>query len=233
MPVRQAASSTARAPTEKMIGFARRLARARGVSLPEGVETDYRACRSFLDAHAPANASRRPGAALSGIQEAQRFEHPAGVRGRGGLRGCPAGPSRRRLLALANALEGMPREEAARLAGMTGQTLGDWVHRYNQEGVAGLRDRPRPGRPCGLDEGQQAALKALVLGGPSLKRDGCVAWRAPGPVRPGRAPLRRALQRDRHAAAAARARPLLAEGAAGPPRGRPEAQARFKKACPR
>jgi transposase len=82
-----------------------------------------------------------------------------------------------RLLALANALDGMPREEAARLAGMTGQTLGDWVHRYNEEGTAGLRDRPRPGRPCGLDEGQQAALKALVLRGPRLARDGCVAWR--------------------------------------------------------
>ena len=53
-----------------------------------------------------------------------------------------------RLLALANALDGLPREEAARLAGMTGQTLGDWVHRYNAEGVEGLRDRPRPGRPC-------------------------------------------------------------------------------------
>ena len=66
-----------------------------------------------------------------------------------------------RLLALANALEGIPREEAARLAGMTGQTLGNWVHRYNTEGVEGLRDRPRPGRPCALDEGQQAALKAL------------------------------------------------------------------------
>src|SRR5215216_3150049 len=83
-----------------------------------------------------------------------------------------------RLLALANALDGLPREEAARLAGMTGQTLGDWVHRYNAEGVGGLRDRPRPGRPCALDEGQQAALKALVLRGPSLARNGCVAWRA-------------------------------------------------------
>jgi transposase len=83
-----------------------------------------------------------------------------------------------RLLALANALDGLPREEAARLAGMTGQTLGDWVHRYNAEGIEGLRDRPRPGRPCALDEGQQAALKALVLRGPDLRRDGCVAWRA-------------------------------------------------------
>jgi transposase len=83
-----------------------------------------------------------------------------------------------RLLALANALDGLPREEAARLAGMTGQTLGDWVHRYNEEGVEGLRDRPRSGRPCALGEGQQAALKALVLKGPRLERDGCVAWRA-------------------------------------------------------
>jgi transposase len=82
-----------------------------------------------------------------------------------------------RLLALANAVDGLPREEAARLAGMTGQTLGDWVHRYNAEEVDGLRDRPRAGRPCALDEGQQAALKALVLKGPKLERDGCVAWR--------------------------------------------------------
>src|SRR5215213_810779 len=126
-----------------------------------------------------------------------------------------------RLLALANALDGLPREEAARLAGMTGQTLGDWVHRYNAEGVEGLRDRPRPGRPCALDEGRQAALKALILKGPKLERDGCVAWRARDlPARPGRASLRGALQRDRDAEAAARARPLLAEGAAGPPRGR-------------
>ncbi len=82
-----------------------------------------------------------------------------------------------RLLALANALEGLPREGAARLAGMTGQTLRDWVHRYNAEGVHGLRDRRRPGRPCALDEGQQAALKALILRGPRLDRNGCVAWR--------------------------------------------------------
>src|SRR3954465_15006791 len=83
-----------------------------------------------------------------------------------------------RLLALANALDGMRRDEAARAAGMDRQTLRDWVHRYNAGGVAGLRDRPRPGRPCGLDEGQQAALEALILRGPDLARDGCVAWRA-------------------------------------------------------
>jgi transposase len=61
---------------------------------------------------------------------------------------------------------------------MAGQTLGDQVHRYNAAGVEGLRDRPRPGRPCALDEGRLATLKALVLRGPELERDGCVAWRA-------------------------------------------------------
>src|SRR5215203_1789864 len=83
-----------------------------------------------------------------------------------------------RLLALANALDGMSRDEAARAAGMDRQTLRDWVHRYNAEGIEGLRDRPRSGRPCAWDEGQQAALKAIILKGPRLERDGCVAWRA-------------------------------------------------------
>ncbi len=82
-----------------------------------------------------------------------------------------------RLLALANALEGIPREEAARLAGMTSQTLGDWVHRYDEEDIEGLKDRLWSGRPPRLTEGQQAALKALILKGPRLKREGCVAWR--------------------------------------------------------
>src|SRR5436305_14511640 len=94
-----------------------------------------------------------------------------------------------RLLALANALDGMSREDAARVAGMDRQTLRDWVHRYNAEGVEGLRDRPRPGRPCALAEGQRAALKGLILRGrPRLERDGCVA--RPRPARAGRAPLR-------------------------------------------
>ena len=49
----------------------------------------------------------------------------------------------------ANALSGMTRQEAAETAGMDRQTLGDWVHRFNADGVAGLADRPRSGRPRG------------------------------------------------------------------------------------
>ena len=79
-----------------------------------------------------------------------------------------------RLFAIANALEGMDRASAARLAGMDRQTLRDWVHRYNEEGIAGLSNRPLPGRSPKLTEGQMAALKAVVLAGPDLAVDGVV-----------------------------------------------------------
>ena len=54
--------------------------------------------------------------------------------------------------AIANALEGMTRAEAARLAGMERQALRDAVVRYNAEGLAGLHDRPRPGPKSRLSE---------------------------------------------------------------------------------
>src|SRR5690349_18781389 len=137
-----------------------------------------------------------------------------------------------RLLALANALDGMSRDEAARAAGMDRQTLRDWVHRYNAEGIEGLRDRPRPGRPCALDEGQQAALKGLILRGPRLERDGCVAWRARDlrglverrfGVRYSESGVRRLLRGLD--LSWQKARPVH-------PEADPKAQERFKKTCP-
>jgi transposase len=83
-----------------------------------------------------------------------------------------------RLLALANALDGMRRQEAARQVGMDRQTLRDWVIRFNAEGVLGLRDRPKSGRRTWLDDGQLATLRALVLRGPDPERDGVSTWRA-------------------------------------------------------
>ncbi len=49
-----------------------------------------------------------------------------------------------RMFAIAHALDGVRRAEAARLAGMDRQALRDAVVRYNAEGVAGLHDRPPP-----------------------------------------------------------------------------------------
>jgi transposase len=83
-----------------------------------------------------------------------------------------------RLLGLANVIDGMSRGRAAHQAGMDRQTLRDWVIRFNAEGVEGLRDRPRSGRPPWLDEGQLAAFRALVLRGPDPERDGVSSWRA-------------------------------------------------------
>src|SRR6516225_1995326 len=82
-----------------------------------------------------------------------------------------------RLIAIANALEGMDRASAARLTGMDRQTLRDWVHRYNAEGIAGLCNRPAPGRRPKLTEGQMAALKAVVLAGPDPAVDKIARWR--------------------------------------------------------
>jgi transposase len=81
-----------------------------------------------------------------------------------------------RMLAIANALEGMSRAEAARLAGMERQALRDAVVRDNAEGLAGLYDRPKRGRPERLSEAEQAALAARVFRGPDPGRDGVAAW---------------------------------------------------------
>lgn len=83
-----------------------------------------------------------------------------------------------RLLALANALDGMSRVAAAEQAGMDRQTLRDWVIRFNAVGVEGLSDRPRSGRPSFLSEGQLASLKTWVLRGPDPERDGRSSWTA-------------------------------------------------------
>ncbi len=71
----------------------------------------------------------------------------------------------RRILAIANALDGMSREDAARSAGMDRQTLRDWVLRYNVHGLDGLCDRSGAGRPPRLTAEEQAELLEIVLAG--------------------------------------------------------------------
>ncbi|WP_085938452.1 IS630-like element ISAli3 family transposase [Azospirillum lipoferum] len=83
----------------------------------------------------------------------------------------------RRLLALALVLEGRSREDAARSCGMDRQTLRDWVHRYNAQGVAGLRDRKAPGAKPKLSAEQEAEVASWVRSGPDLAEDGVVRWR--------------------------------------------------------
>ena len=81
---------------------------------------------------------------------------------RAAARGTKDSDQARRLLALALVLDGASRTAAARAAGMDRQTLRDWVHRYNAEGIEGLCDRPRSGRPAQLCEAELAELADLV-----------------------------------------------------------------------
>jgi transposase len=80
----------------------------------------------------------------------------------------------RRMLAIALVLDGHSREDAAEACGMDRQTLRDWVHRYNAEGLAGLANRRAPGPAPRLSAEQEAAVDRWVEQGPELERDGVV-----------------------------------------------------------
>jgi transposase len=90
---------------------------------------------------------------------------------------CSDGAQVRRVLALALVLDGYSRTEAARLNGMDRQTLPDWVHRYNAEGVEGLKSRSSPGRKPALSAAQRAELRDLVIEGPDPAIHEVVRWR--------------------------------------------------------
>jgi transposase len=83
----------------------------------------------------------------------------------------------RRMLALALVLDGRSRTEAAQLCGMDRQTLRDWVHRYNELGLAGLSDRMPPGAKRRLSPDQEAEVARLVREGPTFSEHGVVRWR--------------------------------------------------------
>jgi transposase len=87
------------------------------------------------------------------------------------------GSAARRMLALAMVLDGTDRKSAAETCGMDRQTLRDWVHRYNADGLGGLHDLKTSGPKPKLTAEQQAELAKLVEAGPDPARHGVVRWR--------------------------------------------------------
>jgi transposase len=83
----------------------------------------------------------------------------------------------RRLLALAEVYDGGTRSDAARLGGVTLQSIRDWVLRFNARGPEGLIDAKAPGPKTKLDDAQRLALKKKVEAGPIPAVDGVVRWR--------------------------------------------------------
>jgi transposase len=83
----------------------------------------------------------------------------------------------RRLLALAAIYDGATRTAAARIGGVTGQIVRDWVVRLNAEGPDGLINRKAPGQPSKLNDTQRAALMRTIENGPIPAVHGVVRWR--------------------------------------------------------
>ena len=83
----------------------------------------------------------------------------------------------RRMLAIALVLEGSCRKAAAESCGMDRQTLRDWVHRYNAEGIEGLSNRSGGGVKPRLSCDQMEQLSNWVEAGPYPELDGVVRWR--------------------------------------------------------
>jgi len=109
--------------------------------------------------------------------EVVRLEHSAVALRRAASR-CSDARASRRMLAIAHVLDGRSRAEAAQSCGMDRQTLRDWVHRYNAEGLAGLSNRPgQPGPKRRLSPEQAAQVEAWVNQGPTLAEHGVVRWR--------------------------------------------------------
>jgi transposase len=91
-------------------------------------------------------------------------------------------PNRRaalRMLAIANALEGMSRASAAKVVGIERQSLCDAIKRYNAEGVAGLYDRPKGHAPPRLTAEELAQLRAKILAGPDPEKGEPSNWTLP------------------------------------------------------
>lgn len=83
----------------------------------------------------------------------------------------------RRLLALASIYDGGTRGDAARIGGVSLQTIRDWVLRFNAGGAGALVDRKSAGPRPLLNDAWRRALAEAIEAGPDPALDGVVRWR--------------------------------------------------------
>jgi transposase len=65
--------------------------------------------------------------------------------------------------------DGHTGREVATLVGCTQQSVVAWRNRYEKEGLAGLEDRPRSGRPAQIDAQKRSEVVAKTLKPPPAK----------------------------------------------------------------
>src|SRR3954467_14774404 len=63
--------------------------------------------------------------------------------------------------------QGMTCPEVARILGDAPRSVENWVHRFEREGLAGLMERERSGRPSRLDEEQVKQIDRVLRAKPS------------------------------------------------------------------
>ncbi|MBF0561780.1 MAG: transposase, partial [Alphaproteobacteria bacterium] len=82
-----------------------------------------------------------------------------------------------RLLLIANLLDGMEVDEAARLVGLGCGAAYRWHNRYEEEGIDGLHDRFRASRKCRVSAEIGQEIYDRMCAGADLDRDGVVTFR--------------------------------------------------------
>lgn len=81
------------------------------------------------------------------------------------------GRMRVRLMALSHIKEGANNAQTARNLHISRRIVNDWVKRFYEQGLDGLKEKPRSGRPCNLNEQQLAQLSEYIRNN-SVKESG-------------------------------------------------------------
>jgi transposase len=92
------------------------------------------------------------------------------------IRREPDGRVRQRLTGMLHLRQGKGVPQAAEAIQLNERKLRNWVHRFNSEGIDGLRDRRRSGRRSFLTPEQKASFRARIESGPT-EADGVVRFR--------------------------------------------------------
>lgn len=74
---------------------------------------------------------------------------------------------RDRYRAVLAAIDGSEAQNIAETIHRSRRFVQMWVYRYRDQGLAGLKDKPRPGQACKLTVEQQASFRDRILRGPT------------------------------------------------------------------
>ena len=85
------------------------------------------------------------------------------------------------------ASKGLTCPEIMNITGAARRTIQQWVHKYNKQGIAGLKDKPRPGTPPKLPRKKELEFQRRIEAGPT-KADGVSVLNGPA--------IRRILERE-------------------------------------